>query len=327
MKLRPITRSDTHAAAAMLFEGFPNHSKATWQETIRRLFAYVEQCGEEGSIGYIATAGGRDVGISLAIPGERTAYVLQPRKVVNLAAFYMRPGSEWMTAPFIRRMMKDPSVEYVDLTATPSMREVNRHLGFVDRWRGRIIVPAFISALRPGRGARIFDYSEAAPGTLPDDQRGLLDHHARLHGLALVAEIDGTCHPLILVPTRRRGVPSARVILARDPDLVRRVLGPLSRYLLGRGILFVEFDGCSKAGMPEALFTARLTLMQTTRAPENQSIDHTFTEFMFIPPPNMPAAVKGADGRAGRTVSVSGLGKVAIAAAAATGIALALAEG
>ena len=91
MKLRPITRSEIHTAAALLCEGFPNFSPSTWQESARHLFAHVERLGDAGSIGHIVEAAGRDVGISLAIPSMRSIYEPAPRRVVNLAAFYLRP--------------------------------------------------------------------------------------------------------------------------------------------------------------------------------------------------------------------------------------------
>lgn len=284
MKLRPILRADAHQAASLLSEGFPVHPLRTWQESIRMLLSHAERGGNE-PIGHIASAGGRDVGIGLAIPGRRTAYEDRPRKVVNLAAFYMRPGNEWMTTPFLRRMMKDPATEYVDLTASVAMREVNRRLGFTDRSRGVVVVPTALSAMRPGRGARIVPVSGLPAGKLSPDHHALLAEHARLQGIALAVEVDGACHPLILAWSCRKRVWGARVVLAKDRELIRTVLGPLSRHLLGLGILFLEFDAMSKAGIPEAAFVTRFAPVQSTMPSANPAIDHTFSELMFIPPP------------------------------------------
>lgn len=286
MKLRPILRAEAHTAASLLTEGFPVHAIDTWRESIRLLFSHVATA-DDGSIGYIASAGGRDVGIGLAFSTRRTAYEATPRDIVNLAAFYMRPGNEWMTTPFLRRMMKDPDVEYVDLTASVAMREVNRRLGFSDRSEGMVVVPAFAAALRPGRGVRILAGKDIPPGEMAAEHRRLLARHSLLGAISLAIEIDGIFHPLILARTFRKRVRGARIILARDRALIRAVLGPLARYLLRLGILFLEFDASAKDNIPEAIFVSRFAPVQSTRPSDNSAIDHTFSELMFIPPPRV----------------------------------------
>lgn len=285
MKLRPILRADAHVAATLLSEGFPVHTRQTWEESIRRLFAHVER-GPEQSIGHIASAGGIDVGIGLAIPGMRSAYEPVPRKVVNLAAFYMKPGNEWMTTLFLRRMMKDASVEYVDLTASVQMREVNRRLGFHDRTRGMMVVPTALGALRPAPRVRIIPLSELSPGRVSPEHRKLLDQHARLDAISLAVDVDGTCHPMILVRSYRKRMVGARVVLATDAALIRAVTGPLSRHLLRLGILFFEFDSPAPVRIAGSVFVTRAAPVQTTWPDDSTTIDHTFSELMFIPPPS-----------------------------------------
>jgi hypothetical protein len=291
MKLRPILRTDAHAAANLLHEGFAVHSRETWKDSVDRLFAHVEQHSAQ-SIGFIASAGGRDIGIGLAIPGVRSAYEPSPREVINLAAFYLRPGNEWMTTLFLRRMMKDPSVEYVDLTASVQMREVNRRLGFIDHTRGAVVVPTALASLRPGRGVRILQPCDRAAAGLSSEHRTLLEQHDRLGAISLVVEIDGLCHPLILVRNRRKRIPGARVILARDKDLLRAVAGPLSRFLLKQGILFLEFDSPSPVSIAGSVFVSLAAPVQSTWQGNSNVIDHTFSELLFIPPPRNRAVVR-----------------------------------
>ncbi|HHY51420.1 MAG TPA: hypothetical protein GYA10_16935 [Alphaproteobacteria bacterium] len=325
MQLRPILRPDADAAAAMLSEGFRTHSAQRWLESVHLLFSHVGHTGD-GSIGYVASVGGRDVGICLAIPARRSAYETEPRDVVNFAAFYLRPGNEWMATPFLRRMMRDPTVEYLDLTATISMREVNRRLGFTDRSRGMVVVPTAVAALRPGGGARIIPLHDISPDMLSPDHHRLLVQHDRLHGMSLVAEIDGAFHPLIFAWSLRKGVWGARVVLARDRDLIRAVLGPLSRYLLRRGLVFLEFDGMSNAGIPESIFTAKAAPVQSTRPSENPAIDHTFSELMFIPPPSVRPRLALLQRRSSTLPFPLGMADAGIAATPAAGLVLCLAE-
>lgn len=284
MKLRPIFRADSNAAVDLLHEGFAVHSREDWQESTTGLFHHVR--GQDvQSIGYIASAGDRDIGICLAIPGIRSAYETSPRAVVNLAAFYLRPGNEWMTTLFLRRITKDPTVEYVDITASVQMREVNRRLGFIDHTRGAVVVPTALAALRPGRGIRILSLRDPAIAKLSCQHRSLLERHEELGAISLIIEIDGACHPLILVRNRRKRIAGARVVLARDRELLGAIAGPLSRFLLARGILFLEFDSPAPISLAGSLFASLAAPVQSTRKDHGSAIDHTFSELLFIPPP------------------------------------------
>ncbi|CAM5563288.1 hypothetical protein ATER59S_04745 [Aquamicrobium terrae] len=293
MKLRPIHRSDISKAADLLAEGFPKLSCETWTACLANIIAHVENLGHD-SIGQFASANDGEVGICLTIPSRRVAYAEAPREIMNLSAFYLRPGNEWMATLFLRRLMVDPTVDYVDLTASISMRKLNRRLGFVDRSRGAVVVPLALSALRPARQTRILPLSAIPPGMLPVVHRDLLEEHARLGCIAVGLEAGDSWHPLILCHCRRRGVAGARIILARDRRLVQAALGTIARYLLKRGIHFLEFEALTKDGFSEALFRTEAWPVQTTREPGTEAIDHTFSELAFVPPPGAPAGRLGA---------------------------------
>lgn len=283
MKLRPILRADRAVATELLAEGFPALSFATWQSSLARIFDYVETRGGQ-SVGSIASSPQGDLGICLTIPAERALYVSPAVPVVNLACFYLRPGAEWMTPLFLKRLIADTSVSYVDLTASHSMRQLNRKLGFVDRSKGMTIVPLPIAALRPSGATRLVPLDAIPKGALADGEHALLDAHHALERIALAVEWRGALHPLILTPSRRKGVPGARVILARSRALLRDAMGPLARSLLARGYLFMDFDAESKAGFPEALFWTNSPPVQVVGDYDADAIDHTFSELVFIPP-------------------------------------------
>ena len=77
----------------------------------------------------------------------------------------------------------------------------------------------------------------------------------------------------------------ARVILARDRALLATAIGPIARYLLRRGLMFLEFDSPAPAPITGSLFVTRAAPVQSTWTAETDAIDHTFSELMFIPPP------------------------------------------
>lgn len=289
MKLQPIHRGDTARAVTLLAEGFPEHSPEIWLACLANIFGHCERFGRD-SIGQFATANGSEIGICLTIPSCRAIYADSPREAVNLSAFYLRPGNEWRATLFMRRLMADAAVEYIDLTATESMRKLNRLLGFADRSRGAVVVPLALAALRFSRGTRILPLDDVPPGMLAADLLDILQEHSRLGCMAVGIELDGICHPLILVPSSRRGIPGMRVILARDRQLLQRALGTIARYLLKRGVRFLEFEALTKSGFPEALFRTGAEPVQTTHEPNTEAIDHTFSELAFIP---LPGAVVG----------------------------------
>lgn len=326
MKLRPIQRRDVDAATILLSEGFPLHARKNWLESLRHLLPLAEQEGD-GSVGHIASAGGQDVGICLSIPSMRFAYEPAPRKVVNLAGFYMRPGNEWMTTLFMRRIVRDPSVEYVDLTASESMRQVIRHLGFRDRTSGMVVVPTLTAALQPARGVRILPTTQLSPGRVLEDHLSLLDRHASLGAISLVVKVAGTCHPLILARGRRKRLGSARILLARDRALLCAIAGPLARHLLSRGIAFLEFDSPTPMPIAGSLFVASAAPVQSTWPIASAAIDHTFSELVFIPPPSQRQVLANPFRRSNPALPFPfGLVDASITAAPSAGLVLGLAE-
>lgn len=283
MKLRPITRDDSVLATSLLAEGFPALAETTWKDSLTRIFDYVERRGEH-SIGSIVTASRGDLGICLAIPAERHGFAQPPSTVINLACFYMRPGEEWRTPLVLKRLMAQTSATYLDLTASPVMRELNRKIGFVDQARGMVIVPLLPAALRPSPHVRIHTLGSTAAAQLDTRLRDLLAAHEALGCVALLVEWQAALHPVILAAGRRKGVAGARVILAPSRALLRDAAGALARHLLARGYLFMDFDGDSKDGFPPSLFWTRSPPVQVLGAHDAETIDLTFSELVFIPP-------------------------------------------
>ncbi len=285
MKLRPIVRDEAQAALTLLAEGFPVLTPDTWKTSLDGMFSYADRTAS-GVVGWIAQAGGRDVGICLALAARRSLYRMTARDEVNLSAFYLRPGCEWMTSLFLRRMMSDSDVDYLDITASYSMREINRRLGFVDHGEGMVVVPTAIAAFRPAAGTSVVPLPAAAGLPLDPDLQTLLTEHDRLGCISLVVELPDGLYPVILARTSRKGLPGARVILARDRALIVSALGPLCRHLLACGFTYLEFDGFSTHGIAEALFWRRSSPVQRTRPMAGEeAIDLTYCELVFIPPP------------------------------------------
>lgn len=292
MKLRAIDRSQREAALVLLAAGFPAKSLQEWEFVLEKLLAYSED-RFDGVIGQIAGQKGQDIGICLTIPGQNSAYEEEARKVVNVAAFHMVPGTEWMTTLFMRRLMADSSVDYTDLTASHSMRDINRRLGFVDLSEGMIVVPTPAVAFHPGaQGLRLVPFNEAGDIALSPAHRQLLEDHQGFDCSTFVVVENDIAHPLILAPVSRKGLPGARVVLARDRALVHAIIGPLARSMMLAGKTYIEFDGTEADMMPGAVFRASAAPVQATRRPTSNAIDYCYCEFAFIPPSRFRAAIR-----------------------------------
>jgi hypothetical protein len=326
MKLRPIMRTDLHAAVSLLTEGFRLHSREFWNASVVELLSYTEKRWD-GIIGHIASANGQEIGICLSIPGMRTAYEAVPHKVINLAALYMRPGNEWLTTLFMRRLMKDPDVEYLDVTASETMRNVLRQLGFADRATGMVIVPTAVAAMHPGRTTRILPRAQLTPDMMSPGHLDLLDQHARRQAISLGVDVGGKVHPLILVPTSRKRLAGGRIILARDRELIRSSSGALARHLLKLGLFFFEFDSPSPVPILGSRFVRKGAPVQTTWPVEVSSIDHTYSELLFIPAlQRQPLFALRRQGGNPKVPLTPGLLDASITAAPSTTLALSLVE-
>lgn len=295
MKLRSINPSEASAAAALLSAGFPSLSHSEWAETVQKLLNYAAG-RSDGVIGQIAELKGQDIGICLMIPSAPEASDGKVRKRINVAAFYLAPGHEWRTTLFMRRLLTGTDVEYTDLTASASMRDINRRIGFVDHSEGMIIVATPMVSMQPAAsGIRLLSLKEAeaeAVALSDNDWQVLHDHQALGCAAFVVVAEQGRAHPLILAPSSRKGIPGMRVLLARDRALLRSVLGPLGRSMVLGGKTYIEFDG-AEADMPAgALFRPSAAPVQSTRHEAGTAIDHTYSEFAFIPPTRLRAAVR-----------------------------------
>ncbi|WP_374833790.1 hypothetical protein [Paenochrobactrum pullorum] len=281
MKLRAIEIDELDQAATLLHEGFSKRSKVKWLADLRDMHRHAEELGYK-NIGFIASNKETDLGICLAVPLIRSIYEAEPVKAINIAAFYMKPEFKWMAALFLRRIMTENDVDYVDVTASSSMRKVNAHLGFTTSATGLLVVPLIATAFRPFKRAKIRRYNPKKSRLFADNTSKILQDHIALGCRVLTIEQDGQIHPVILSPKKRGSLPSARVILTKDRQLIENSIGSLARYLLIRGLFFLEMDVFSKPDLWESSLRKRSAPVQSTRISSTEAIDHTYTELVFV---------------------------------------------
>lgn len=281
MKLRAVKLEELDHAVALLKEGFGELHPSSWRESLLSIFKHAETFGET-SIGSIAFNKDGDIGICLAIPAQHFIYETEPRKVINLAALYLKSQYQWMAPVFVRRLMSDTSADYVDVTPSRSMQEINRHLGFSTLSVGTVIVVLACAAFRRSPQTRILPYGQATSGHVCEPIKELMERHAEQGCLCLIVEHKGKHYPFIVKRKDRSGLPSSRVLLAPDRSFIKDIIGPLARYLIAKGILCLEFDGKDKQGLWETAIRPVRPCIQSTRPSDSSAIDHTFSELVFI---------------------------------------------
>lgn len=280
MKIRAIEMDELDQATELLQEGFGSISKEHMKKRLLKMFHYANQFGHS-QIGYIASNNDGDIGITLALPFTRSIYEQEPINTVNFAAFYIKPKFTWMASLFLRKVMTQKDIDYVDVTASASMRKINQHLGFVNSATGLLVIPLAASAIRPFRMAKIrtFNLKKTCPFSVEITK--ILEDHIDLGCHVLTIERDDEIFPVVLRPKKRGHMPTARVILAKDRDLILHSLGSLSRYLLAQGFFFLEMDVFEKPDLWETSFRKRSAPIQSTKPKNTIAIDHTYTELVY----------------------------------------------
>lgn len=281
MKIRPLEIGELDLAANLLNEGFGKRSKAKWKANLIDMFRHAESLGRT-TVGYFASNKEGDIGICLAIPLVRTIYESDSVTTINIAAFYLNHKYVWMAALFLRRIMTESSVDYVDITASASMRKVNAHLGFTTSAINTLVVPLAATAFRPFQSAKIRTYNPLKSNEFANDIKKILNDHVALGCRVVTIEQNGENYPVILSPKKRGYLPSVRVILAKDRSLIYQSIGSLARYLMARGFYFLEIDVFDKPDLWESSLRKRSAPVQSTKNKMTDAIDHTYTELVFI---------------------------------------------
>lgn len=235
--LRPIGSSRHDEAVALLMEGFPATGRAFWERGLER------QATVQGdNFGYCLEAGGRSVGIMLTLRSTRSRPDGTLYPVVNLSSWYIQPAHRWRAATMLRAIVDESDGLVTDLTASESIYRMNAAVG-LSPWSSGMILAGVLpwAALPVQRGARVLRLAQAAAFIDPAEAE-MLEWHER-DGLiaAVLCEETGACS-MLFRPIRRKGVRFAQLIFAESRKAVIRNLPAVTRFLAGRGVLFLSID-------------------------------------------------------------------------------------
>jgi hypothetical protein len=277
MKLRPIEDRDFSSALAVLKRGFPERTEAFWAGGLQKILSSPSRRNAQ-PIGFLMAVGGEDVGIVLTIPSERHGRDGM-LNIFNLAAWYVDEPHRWLAPRMLQKVIAQQGAVFTDLTPSATAQLINQRLGFEVLNEGFQVFPLPWTALRTRNQARMIPLDEAE---LTSDTREMLDQHANL-GCVVAVLKDGTArHPLIFSRITRRRLPGARVILADSKNLIIDNLAVISRFLLGKGILFLMMDA-NRADAVAGSSIARWSAPTYVKGlADRKRIDHTYSELIFL---------------------------------------------
>lgn len=280
MRLRPIDDDSIADAVAILSRGFPERPASFWETGLHRLAAY-RKATNGRPIGQMMMVDGKAVGVILTIASKRY-YGATPREVVNLSSWYVDAKYRWLAPRMYQSIVADNSVTFTDLSPTAETAKINERLGFRIATEGNLLFFLPWVALTGRARARVIPFEHLPAGALPDAERVLLADHRDLGCIAAALDVGGRYHSLLFHPTRRKGLPVARLLLATSRKLVAEHIAAIARFLLRCRMLFLTFNGDSVETAAGGIMWNRSAPVQVKGDWERDRVDLTYSELVFL---------------------------------------------
>lgn len=276
----PITDDDVGAVATFLHEHLNSRLSANeWARCTVPPWSV-----EAPNHGYLLRRGDDVVGVYLAFYSERVVNGVQ-RKFCNLAAWCVLEDHRAHGVRLVRAMLRQRGHEFVDLSPSGNVVELNARLGFDSLDTTTSLVPNL--PLPPRRGVRVLSRREDIEAALSGRDlvvyRDHRDAAAALHFVLRVGE--ATCY-VMARRDRRKGLPLfASLLHVSDPAVLARAGYTPYRHLLLRHRTLVTLAERRVAGRPP-----RLSRVQRSPRPrmfrshlEPGAIDYLYSELTCVP--------------------------------------------
>lgn len=280
MKITPIDVGNLDSANQLLACGFPHEKEGFWDQGLTRIIDHHRKYNF-GPIGYLLNVRGQDVGILLTIKSRPHCSRGTTYNRVNLSSWYVDESSRWLAAYMLKKLTSDQDVTYTDISPSIASRELNEKLGFSLITNGLALLPVPLMALFTSR-AKVIPFVPNQLNKLSESDQILMDDHQKLGALSIIIKIDEIDVPIILIPSRVRGVSGVRVIYAANPDKLTMNIGVLARFLIRKGYWFIEMeiDHCKLASWSMKTQWRGVSYVKTSK--DTNGIDHTYSELTFL---------------------------------------------
>lgn len=281
--LAPITDGDVWSVADFLHHHLNSRLSAEqWAQC-----AVPPWSTQEPNHGFLLRCGDRIVGVYLAFYSERLVGGVA-RRVCNLAAWCVQDDYRAHGVRLVRAMLRQRDYEFVDLSPSGNVVDLNTRLGFEFLDTTTAMVPnlpvpsrrGVRLVTRPGDIERALTGHEAELGIYRDHRRA----KAALHFVVRVG--DEACY-VMARRDRRKGLPLFSTLLhVSDPAVLARAGHAPYRHLLLRHHTLVTLAERRIAGRPPRLSrsqrTPRRRMFRSRQVPAD-SIDYLYSELACVP--------------------------------------------
>jgi hypothetical protein len=281
MKLEAIEDANLEEAVATLSRGFPGRPASFWKEGLDRLAAY-RRATAGPPIGRLMTIEGKPMGVILTIASKRRTGERE-HDVVNLSSWYVDEQYRCLAPTMLATIVADDNVVFTDLSPDARTVRINEHLGFRTAAAGLRLFFLPWTAISSRADGRMILLERVPAGVLPAAERELLERHRELGCIAAALRVGAAYYPFLFQPTRRRGLPVARLLLAPNRRILSEQRAVIARFLLDHGCFFLIFHGDTRHTSADGGFLwNRSAAVQVKGNWEPDRIDHTYSELVFL---------------------------------------------
>lgn len=277
----PITDRDLGAVARFLHEHLNDRlSAADWARC-----AVPPWSVETPHHGFLLRDGDEVVGVYLAFYSERTVEGV-PRRFCNLAAWCVRDDHRAHGVRLVRAMLRQRDYEFVDLSPSGNVVDLNTRLGFHALDTATSLVPNLPLPARPG--VRVLHRPGDIEAVLTGPELAIYrDHRDAAAALHFVVRVGAdTCY-VMARRDRRKGVPVfASLLHVSDPALLARSGHAAYTHLLVRHGALVTLAERRVVGRPPRLSRQQRSprpRMYRSRGLAPGQIDYLYSELACVP--------------------------------------------
>ncbi|MCZ0736257.1 hypothetical protein [Phreatobacter sp. AB_2022a] len=280
--LVPIDETNMERAHALLARGFPSRQPAFWVEGLKRQAEHHAR-RDGGAIGQLLRVGGDDVGVILTMRSWRADAAGGRRKIVNLSSWYVEEAHRWLAPRMLKSVLSEPDAIHTDLTPSENVEQLNGRLGLMPWNDGVLLVvlPA-VAWRRDERPAEVVGLDAVPRGQLPATTWTMLEDHQALGCICIALRRGEAYRPLIFTRTRRKGLPTARLIYADSKGELAGAIAAVSRFLLAHAILMLEVPARRDERLPAAWFSEGMRPTFARGAIDPDSVDHAYSELVLL---------------------------------------------
>lgn len=279
--LAPIADDDVGAVAAFLHQHLNSRlSAAAWEHC-----AVPPWSGDAPNHGFLLRQGGAVVGAYLAFYSERTVDD-ERRRICNLAAWCVLDEHRSHGVRLVRAMLRQRGYDFVDLSPSGNVVDLNSRLGFSFLDTETSLVPNL--PLPSRRGVRVISRPGAIEQALAGrDLEVYRDHRGTAAALHFVVRVDGDICYVVARRDRRKGLPVfASLLHVSDPGVLARAGHAPYRHLLLRHRALVTLAERRVAGATPRLSRrqrAPRPKMYRSSGPTPAPVDYLYSELTCVP--------------------------------------------